>query len=70
MCNNVDVFVPVVDATRSQCMLLVVTNESENTLDCWGIVCQFLSSICCPFAHLYCFPVGDLVSDVIVFASR
>ena len=51
-------------------LLLVMTNESENVLDSWGIVCQVLSSICCPFVHSYCFPVGDLVPNVIVIARK
>ena len=51
-------------------LLLLMTCESENVLYSWGCVCQVPSSSCCPLVHMYCFPVGDLVPNVIVVARK
>ena len=49
---------------------LLMTCESENVLYSWGCVRQVPLSSCCPLVHMYCFPVGDLVPNVIVLARK
>ena len=71
MCKNENVFLFLwLMLPGVSILLLLMTNESENVLNSWGSVCQVLSSSCCPLVHMYCFPVGDLVPNVIVVAKK